>query len=182
MGISETDFATFCNISGFGSAEAEILSRVAKQVIPHIPELTDRFYEILARDELTAPYLRQSSLALLKNTHIDWMTELFCGNLDEEFISRQTRIGETHVRFRIPPIFVAASMSFLRAALPAVILQKVPDRSEASRAVAALLRLLDLCHYLIDSSYNDALMDNLGVSPALLVRLRTVVARPYLGA
>ena len=68
----------------------------------------------------------------------------------------------------------AASMSFLRAALPPVIAENVPDQHDMGKAVAALLRLLDLCQYLIDRKYNDALMDNLGISPALLVRLQTI--------
>lgn len=126
-------------------------------------------------------YIRQAGLDHLKKTHIAWMTDFFCGNHGEEFISRQMKIGEIHVKFRIPPLFVAASMSFLRAALPSIVMKNVPEKAEAVRAVASLLHLLDLCHYLIDSSYNAALMDNLGVSTALLVRLRTVASSRGIG-
>ena len=149
------------------------MTRVSPFVLPLLPALTDSFYDVLQRDPQTAPYL-EGRIDLLKKTHITWMRDLFSGNYGEEFILRQEKIGEMHVKVRVPPLFVSASMSFLRAALPPVIAETVPDSNDAVQAVASLLRLLDLCQYLIDRNYNAALMDNLGISPALLVRLQTV--------
>lgn len=79
-----------------------------------------------------------------------------------------------HVKVRVPPLFVAASMSFLRAAFPTIVAKHVNDTDLAGKAVGSLLRLLDLCQYLIDRKYNATLMDNLGISPALLTRLQTI--------
>ncbi|NNM82442.1 MAG: hypothetical protein HKL98_07580 [Burkholderiales bacterium] len=170
--------STFCNISGLTEEDEEIMFRVRPHIVPHLPDLTDRFYEALQNDEQTSPYIA-GRLDLLKKTHNNWMLDLFGGNYGEDFVVRQKKIGEMHVRVQVPPLFVAASMSFLRAALPAVIMQKVSDEQDAVKGVASVLRLLDLCQYLIDNSYNGALMDNLGISPALLVRLQTVSSRSY---
>jgi hypothetical protein len=128
---------------------------------------------VLQSDEQTAPYI-EGRVDLLKKVHLAWMQDLFSGDYGPEFIRRQERIGEVHVKVRVPPLFVAASMSFLRAALPPVINQHTGDHTEGSEAVASLLRLLDLCQYLIDRKYSEALMDNLGISPSLLVRLQTI--------
>ena len=174
---SNKGLSTFCNVSGFGLEDQSIMAQIGPRIVPHLPELTERFYEALQRDPQTSPYIA-GRLELLKKTHNDWMLDLFGGDYGEAFIGRQKRIGEIHVKVQVPPLFVAASMSFLRSALPTVIMQNLGYGETAESGVAAVLRLLDLCQYLIDSSYNAALMDNLGISPALLVRLQTVGSRP----
>ena len=169
----DTNLKAFSHIGGLCKEDQDIMTRVGPIIVPHVPLLTDRFYEILQEDQQTAPYI-DGRLDVLKKTHIAWMQDLFSGDYDAAFIRRQEIIGEVHVKVRVPPLFVAASMSFLRAALPSVIAENVPDRLDVGKAVVALFRLLDLCQYLIDRKYNDALMENLGISPALLVRLQTI--------
>lgn len=178
MSASNNDkgMRTFCNISGLSKEDQDIMARTSKFVLPLLPELTERFYTVLQSDPQTAPYLEER-IDLLKKTHIVWMRDLFSGDYGEEFIKRQEKIGEMHVKVRVPPLFVSASMSFLRTALPHLVMDSVPDAHDAVKAVASLLRILDLCQYLIDRNYNAALMDNLGISPALLVRLQTVGKR-----
>ncbi|MGC9193807.1 MAG: protoglobin domain-containing protein, partial [Thermoplasmata archaeon] len=128
---------------------------------------------VLQDDPQTAPYV-EGRVEQLKKTHIAWMNELFSGDYGPEFIQRQERIGDVHVKVRVPPLFVAASMSFLRATFPTIVAKNVHDHDLAGKAVGSLLRLLDLCQYLIDRKYNGTLMENLGISPALLTRLQTI--------
>ena len=169
----DANLATFCNVGGLCREDQEILSKIGPQILPHISALTDDFYAVLQDDPQTAQYI-EGRVEQLKKTHIAWMNELFSGNYGPEFIQRQERIGDVHVRVRVPPIFVAASMSFLRAAFPTIVAKNVHDHDLAGKAVGSLLRLLDLCQYLIDRKYNDTLMGNLGISPALLTRLQTI--------
>lgn len=169
----DNNLATFCNVGGLCREDQEILSQIGPSIIPHIPSLTDAFYAVLQSDPQTAPYI-EGRVEQLKKTHIAWMTELFSGNYGPEFIQRQERIGDIHVQVRVPPLFVAASMSFLRAAFPNLLTKHIEDPDMAGKAVGSLLRLLDLCQYLIDRKYNATLMDNLGISPALLTRLQTI--------
>jgi hypothetical protein len=97
------------------------------------------------------------------------MSELFSGDYGEAFLERQRRIGEVHVRVGIPPLFVAASMSFLRSAFPAEIEASAQAMGEpADVYTGAVLRLLDLCQYLIDSSYEEKFLEAAGISPELM--------------
>jgi len=169
----DKNLSTFCHIGGLCAEDQATMARVAPIISPYLPIITDRFYEVLQMDAQTAPYI-EGRVDLLKKTHLAWMQDLFSGDYGPEFIRRQERIGETHVKVRVPPLFVAASMSFLRAALPPVIMQHTADHTESNMAVASLLRLLDLCQYLIDRKYSEALMDNLGISQSLLLRLQTI--------
>ncbi len=163
----------FCQVGGLSREDQAVLTAVHQYIHPLIPSLTDRFYEVLGEEPEIAPYIA-GRVDQLKKTHIVWLESLFAGDYGIEFIKRQEKIGETHVRVRVPPLFVAASMAFLRGALPPVLAAKIPDPAEAVSATASLLRLFDLCQYLIDRKYAEVLMDNLGISPALLTRLQTV--------
>ncbi|MBU2788403.1 hypothetical protein HFQ13_09350 [Acidithiobacillus sp. VAN18-1] len=168
----DANLSTFCNVSGLCADDQAILARIAPLVFPSLPALTNRFYEELANDQQTSLFI-EGKIDALKKTHMAWMQDLFSGDYGEAFLIRQEKIGHVHVAVKIPPVFVAASMSFLRGALPAIIAELVADKNEAAHATSAILRLLDLCQYLIDRSYTQTMMDNLGISPALLNRLMT---------
>ncbi len=170
---SDSNLQTFCHVGGLCSEDQDVLAKVGPQIVPYIPVLTEAFYAVLQKDPQTAPYVEER-VDKLKETHIAWMNELFRGDYGPDFIQRQERIGDVHVKVKIPPLFVAASMSFLRSAFPSIVAQRITDIEESGKAVASLLRLLDFCQYLIDRKYNTTLMDNLGISPALLTRLQTI--------
>ncbi len=169
----DKDLLTVCHISGLCNEGQAVLASMASNLEPLLPAVTDDFYRLLQEDPQTAPYL-EGRLEALKATHLDWMHEIVSGEYDDTFIRRQEKIGERHVHVRIPPHFVAASMSYLRSALPALIENVEPDPSRAGQAIKSLMQVLDLCHYLIDRKYSETLMDNLGISPALLQRLQTL--------
>lgn len=169
----DANLSTFCNISGLCQEEERALTEVFLLIEADLPQLTDEFYRQLLGDAQTAPYL-EGRIEALKQTHLTWIRDLVGGVHDAAFISRQEKIGEVHVTMRIPPLFVASSMSHLRAAMPLLIQRKVDDSAKAGQATKALLQLLDLCHYLIDRKYSETLMNNLGISPALLNRLQTL--------
>ena len=118
MGANPSDVQTLIHISGFSPEDEEHLRHLGQHLVPRLPELTDRFYGRLLSDERTRPHV-EDRVEQLKKTHIAWLTELFSGDYGEPFMARQRRIGEVHVAAGIPPLFVAASMSFLRGAFPA---------------------------------------------------------------
>lgn len=175
-GKIDSNLNTFLKIGGLSQDDESRLTQISALVTPALAEMTDRFYAILQEDSQTAPYL-VGRLDSLKSTHLQWMKDLFSGNYGDEFIKRQQFIGEVHVRVKVPPVFVAASMSFLRAAIPAIIAKHITNDSDVSKASSAVMRLLDLCHYLIDRKYSEALMENLGISPALLLRLQSLAKK-----
>ena len=178
---NDPNIQTFWHVCGLDKDDESILWSVRGYIVPLIPGLTDAFYETLATDGQTAPLI-EGRVEQLKRTHAAWLESLFNGDYGADFIRRQQQIGEVHVRAKIPPTFVAASMSFLRGALPDVLAANIADKDDAKAAMSTLLRLFDLCQFLIDRSYDgtlsDGLMGNLGISPALLARLQTVGKKP----
>ena len=171
--LSEAE--TLMDISGFCMDDMEHIRHLGGHLLPRIPALTDSFYERLLANESTRPYL-EGRTELLKKTHIAWLADVIAGDYGKTFRDRQRHIGKVHVAAGIPPLFVAASMSFLRGAFSEEIEIAAKSAGEPSgRCTAAVLRLLDLCQYLIDSAYEAERMRRLtnatGMSTPLLNNL-----------
>ncbi len=169
------DLQTLTSFSGLSDEAFRNLLQIAPHIKPHIPALTDSFYACLQSDGHTASHVR-GRVDQLKVTHRAWLCSLFDGNYGEEFVLQQERIGRAHVAAKIPPLFVAASMSFLRAAFTRQIEQAAIALGEhEGKYISALLGLLDLCQYLIDRAYEEDRLDRLagvtGMSRKLLENL-----------
>ena len=170
--VNENTFKTFQNVSGFSAEDISVLAKIGPYVSPNLPRLTELFYERLQVDPATAVMV-EGRVEILKKTHVAWLNELFSGIDAETLVAHQELIGRAHVKAKIPPVFVAASMSFLRSMFPNLFGAVLADKSDVTAATSAILRTLDVCQYLIDRAYLQCLMDNLGIKPALLNRLMT---------
>ncbi len=169
---------TFLTVSRFSEEDAECLELLRPIIEPALPALTDKFYAQLSLSDEIRPYL-EGRLEQLKSTHLAWLQSLFSGVYDDEFVTHQQRIGFVHVKVKVPPLFVSSSMAFLRAEIPQILLNN--DLSDTiardcnyAQCSAAIARLLDFCHFLIDGTYFKSMMDTMGISPALLNRLMTL--------
>ena len=175
MYSARPDLTTLTTLNGLSADDFGHLVRIAPYIKPHIPALTDAFYDCLLSDSHTSTYVA-GRVDHLKLTHREWLNSLFDGHYGDDFISRHEHIGRAHVIARVPPLFVASSMSFLRAAFTRIIEDVVPESTEhPGQYIGAVLRLLDLCQYLIDRAYDEdrlnRLVDVTGMSRKLLENL-----------
>lgn len=162
----------FRHVGGMDASDTDCLSNLAELITPALPKLTNDFYDQLINDPLTEPHVR-GRVEALKQTHQGWLESLFCGDYGEAFMERQRHIGRVHVLAGIPPLFVAASMSFLRAQFPRLVAEHCAgdDRLDCSTCLASLLRLLDLCQYLIDRAYEEHRLDLLSQATGMSRKL-----------
>lgn len=162
------DIQTITAIGGFSNADKDRLAQLSPHLLPKIPEITDRFYEQLLANERTNVIVNGRVDQLKKKTHIAWITDLFSGDYGDTFLARQRHIGEVHVMAGIQPIFVAASMSFLRGILTDEVSLISPKLGiQAGAYIGAVLRLLDMCQYLIDSAYESERMRRLSEATSM---------------
>ena len=169
------DLDTFLNVSCFTEEDAKRLAKIADVIKPQLPALTDRFYEQLQKNEMMLPYLN-GRIDALKTTHLAWLNSLFNGVYDDAFVQSQEAIGFVHVKVKVPPLFVSASMSFLRSEIPLILTEDQLAAFGESRAActSSILKVLDLTQFLIDGAYFKSVMDLMGISKTLLDRLMTV--------
>ncbi len=162
----------FLHVNGFCNEEHRRLVALAPRLLPHLPEVTDAFYARLLGDPHTAAYI-EGRVEQLKQTHLRWLEALLTSPVNRDFVEAQLRIGRTHVTARIPPLFVAASMSHLRSVTPALIEEEVGEH--AGDVAGTVLKLLDLCQYLIDYAYEQDRLNRItcatGLSRPLLENL-----------
>ena len=147
----------FCQDVGFTEEDQAVIKSLRGLMRPLLPSLTARFYKVLLADPQMAPYV-QNRVEMLKQTHQAWLESLFEGDYGPSFVRRQQEIGEAHTRANIPPFYFAASMAFLRAAFPPLLTANIASPAEQAQAGSSLLRLLDLCQYLIDPKYYQVLI------------------------
>ena len=172
---NDADLAEFLSHNGFCEADANCLQALHPHISPLLPALTEAFYERILASDAMRPFVIDR-VDSLKQTHLRWMNMLFSGPFDDQFVQIHQHIGEVHLKQKIPPLFVASSMAFLRAEMPKLftpeLLEKYPQYDYAF-CTSALLRLIDTCQFLVDRTYYQSLMELLGISPKLFLRLMT---------
>jgi hypothetical protein len=170
-----SDLRALTVINGLTEEDFRLLAHIGPHIKPHIPAMTDAFYARLQTEPQTASHVA-GRVDQLKKTHQEWLNSLFDGNYGADFVARQERIGQAHVSAKIPPLFVASSMSFLRAAFTELLDKVAGEAGETmGRCSSAVLRMLDLSQYLIDRAYEEDRLDRLveatGMSRKLLENL-----------
>ena len=167
----------FVRLTGASGPCAGWMPTYAQWLAPHVPEITDRFYERLLAEPETSQILN-GRVDALKATHNAWLRDLPGGHYDDAFYTRQKQIGKTHVIAKIPPLFVAASFSILRALIFQRLQSELENREvedQGHKCTRALGRLLDTCQFLIDQAYEEDRMERLssasGLSRPLLENL-----------
>lgn len=169
------DLDTFLNVNCFNEEDTKRLAKIASTVKTQLPQLTEKFYTQLQKNDIMLPYL-EGRIDSLKKTHLAWLENLFAGTYDDSFVQAQEAIGFVHVKVKVPPLFVSASMSFLRAEIPAILTDENLHVLGESRieCTSSILKVLDLTQFLIDGAYFKRVMEVMGISKALLDRLMTV--------
>ena len=154
---NDPDLAEFLSHNGFCDEDAACLIALHPLISPLLPALSEAFYERILASDAMRPFV-----------------------IDKVDKVDHQHIGEVHLKQKIPPLFVSASMAFLRAEMPKMlspeVLGKLPLQHDYAFCTSALLRLIDICQFLIDRTYYRSLMELLGISPKLFLRLMTSAA------
>ncbi len=141
---------------GFCDEDAQRLSSFSEIAKPHLPAITDRFYELILANTTTRAVLQgPEQVARLKITLRQWMLQLLEGPYDQEYWAQRRKIGRAHVRVGLPNRFVFAAMNVIRAALIDLARSELPHE-EAWATCLALVKITDLELAVMSSSYMHA--------------------------
>jgi hypothetical protein len=167
-------YATMRAFLDLADADAGRLAGFLPRIEARLPEITDRFYAMLGRQEELQPLL-EGRLEALKRTHVAWLRGLFCGRYDDGYFAEQLRVGLAHVRVNLDSMWVDAVMSTLRRELHAAVLEASGSQEEATEVYGSLLKVIDLSLMTINMAYNEnrmnVLHDVTGMPKALIERL-----------
>lgn len=172
FGIKNAELDVLLDVNHFNQDDIDRLHKLGPIIEPKLPELTEHFYKQLLGNPITAVYL-EGRIDSLKETHIQWMRGLFTVNFNESYIASLWNIGRVHAKLEIPPLFVSASLSFLRSEFPRFITLSDAEKLGCDQVdlIASVLKILDINHFIIDGSYYDGLLEFTGISKKLLHKL-----------
>ncbi len=173
MEANSSVFADLKSFIDFGDEDVENLKSLRPIFAEHGAGLTDRFYEKIAAVPETAALI-EGRVEALKETHGRWMDELFAGDYGDAYFERRWKIGLTHVRVNVPPHYVEAVVSFLRAESEHLLARELEDASRVAKVHASVLKILDIDLMVINFAYAAERIDRLckftGMSKKLIER------------
>ncbi len=114
--MSDIDFTELTRyakaFSGFTPEHEALLLSQGGQIKPHLGAVTEQFYATLATIEETAPFL-EGRIDSLKKTHLRWLQGLFTGPFDEDYTRVMYKVGDVHVKVKLPVEFMGGGMTLI---------------------------------------------------------------------
>ena len=146
---------------GWTAEDAARVKALAPLVSPRFVELIDDFYEEIQRHPAALKVMVGGieQMERLKKTLHVWLSELFSGVYDDDYVGRRWRVGWRHVEVGLDQIYASMALARLRQGL----MQSVIDRwtgaaTERASAFRSLNMLLDLDLAIIVDAYQTELM------------------------
>jgi two-component system, NtrC family, sensor kinase len=157
---------------GWTAEDAHRVQSVAGLLAPYFPVLIDDFYKEIelhpnARKVITGG---PAQIERLKGTLLSWLTELFSGCYDQEYVARRWRVGWRHVEIGLDQVYTNVALSRLRRGLLRALDEHGPaDNNESLAIRTSLNTLLDLDLAIIEAAYAAEYTDRLQRSERLAV-------------
>jgi signal transduction histidine kinase len=141
---------------GWTEADAGRVHAATALVEPHLATLIDDFYAEIQRHPDARKVITggDAQIERLKGTLRGWLTELFSGKFDVEYVARRWRVGYRHVEIGLDQVYTNVALSRLRTGIVRILQQNWPgDVRELLETVRSLNKLLDLDLAIIEQAY-----------------------------
>ena len=117
------------SFSGLTSDKEALLVEVGPEIKPHLEAVTDAFYQQLL-DLPEASVFLEGRIEHLKKTHRLWMEGLFTGPYDQNFTAQMFKVGDVHVKVKLPVEFMAGAMTLINNRLINLIVDTFGDNKQ----------------------------------------------------
>jgi len=142
--------------TGFTPEYEALLQELGPSITPLLGEVTDNFYATLMTIDKTAPYI-EGRLDGLKQTHRLWLEKLFAGPYDADYTAWMYKVGDVHVKVKLPVEFMSGGMTLIGNTLLPVVSQICGgDAGRCVRATAAVNAALGFSLMVMQESYQSS--------------------------
>jgi signal transduction histidine kinase len=102
---------------GWSDDDARRVHALAELVRPHFAALIDDFYSEIMRHPEASRVITggDEQIARLKKSLTAWLSELFSGRYDQDYVERRWRVGYRHVEIGLDQVYTNAALSRLRS-------------------------------------------------------------------
>jgi len=133
-----------------------VLRELGLAVAPRLGEVTDHFYTKLQTIPQARPVL-EGRIDDLKRTHVHWLRSLFDGPYDDSFTAAMYRVGDVHVRVKLPVEFMAGGIVLITEQLIELVGEIYRDNIDRyKQAMSALNSILGFCLFIMQESYQSS--------------------------
>jgi hypothetical protein len=158
--MQQVDMSALCAYSkqftGLGEAENAVLHQVYPEVSSRLQEVTDIFYARLQTIPKTAPFL-EGRIDALKKTHAAWLHELFTSDFGVEYTQKLYKVGDVHVKVKLPVEFMAGATVIIQSELARIFSQLyIHDPVLLVKAIQALNAATGFSLLVMQESYQSS--------------------------
>lgn len=145
LGMAFEQFGRAAKYVGFDEASAGALRNFHSLAEPELDAIVEDFYSAIASDPAASATITggDAQVERLKRTLKQWLHSGLLGPHDERFLESRMRIGQVHVRIRLPQELMFTAMSRVRKGLVDLARAKLPHEASLL-TVHAVNQLLDL--------------------------------------
>jgi truncated hemoglobin YjbI len=144
------------SLTGLTPEREALLVEVGTQIKPKLAGITEDFYRQLLAIPEAATFLG-GRVESLKKTHIRWMEGLFSGPFDKTYIEHMYKVGDVHVKVKLPVEFMAGAMTLINNRLIELIIETYGDDKERrAQILAAVSAVTGMTLLVMQQSYQAA--------------------------
>lgn len=146
---------------GWTDDDAARIGSIGDALQPYLSGLVEDFYAEIERHPEARRVITggEAQIARLKQTLVQWLTELLSGNYDLDYVIRRWRVGYRHVEIGLDQVYTNAALSRLRTglheSLNALSNSGAIAEGETLAIGRSLDKLLDLDLAIIEDAYQS---------------------------
>ena len=158
--MSDIDFSQLTRyakqFTGLTAELESVLVGLSAEMKPHLPRITDNFYNVLQGIPKTQPFL-EGRIDALKQTHIRWLEQVFSGPYDTDYVRAMYHVGDVHVKVNLPVEFMSGAMTLVSVRLNELLGQLLSgDPAHLVKATAAVNSVLGFTLMVMQQSYESS--------------------------
>jgi hypothetical protein len=160
--MQEIDMQALCHyakqFSGLDETHIAVLRQVYPDVSARLQDVSDVFYGRLQEIPKIHSFL-DGRIDALKKTHVIWLHELFISDFGEEYSRKLYKVGDVHVKVKLPVEFMAGAMVIIQGELTRIFGEiYADDHVMMLKTIAALNAATGFSLLIMQESYQSSSM------------------------
>lgn len=143
----------------------QVLKEYKQIIIKNLDAIVDRFYTIQTSNvEISLLIGDKDTLRKLKNAQRAYITDLFSGVYDLEYVNNRLRIGLVHKRIGVEPKLYLSAVYLLSTIIKEILISEISDKEQTTLVLNALEKLLWFDITLVFDTYIRSLVSEIEIS------------------
>ena len=153
-----------------------------KIVSPRSEELIDAWYSWLERQpEFEQFFTDRETVERVRNLQDQYWGEFFRGQVDDDYIQKRRKLGETHARIGLPPNTYFAGMNMFFELFSEVLNDSAAAEEDQSKTLESITKCLHLDIAVVIDTYNSMVEERLTAQAKSLMEMSTPVTQIWSG-